>query len=51
MDWLIVAVIAGLALLAGQAWGWRAGRDHERADAAIRRRLDGLGKPWDGQTW
>ena len=46
MDGVIVAVVAGLAFLLGEFVGWRAGRDHERAAAAIRRRLSELGKPW-----
>jgi len=46
LDWLLVAILAGLAFLGGELVGWRAGRDHERAAEAVRRRLDGLGKPW-----
>jgi hypothetical protein len=47
MDWLVVALIAGLAFWAGSVFGFQHGIIVGEAQAKIRARLDELGKPWE----
>lgn len=47
VDWLIVALIAGLAFLAGNTVGFHNGLRIGEETANVRRRIAELPKPWE----